>query len=303
MHEADRSANSDKIRGSRYLNHAIIKYGQEVWDLQRIDTAYSISELNEKEYYWINEYDSTNPDKGYNLREGGDGRFINPETKELLREANLRQFSDPENIKIHSEITKDMWKNEEFRNKQELTRNSPEFKEKMRNIGAEKWQRSEYRKKMEKIMKSEDYIEKQRKSQKKRWNVLGAKEKQRKRAKNQWKIPEIKKKHIEARSDPDYKRRQSKALKGNRNAYKEIKDKNEFLRDVKNSMWLKDMTQKYDMSGPTIRERIRELFGKEGPHTLRELKRYLQNKNIDDVLKKINERESNKQDDKKQLEN
>jgi len=303
LREAVRATETGEIRGCRYLNYAIAHYGSEVWDVRKIDTAYSLSELNEKEDFWIKKYDSTNSDKGYNLREGGDGSFVNQETIELLREANIRQFSDLENIKRHSEITKEMWNNKEYREKQEIARNSSKFKERMREVGAEKWERLEYRKKMEKIMKSKEYLKKQKISQEKRWNVPGAKEEQRKRAKNQWEDPEIRKKHLEARSDPDFKKRQSEAMKGNRNAYKEIKDEEEFLKDIKNGMWLKDVAQKYGMSDATIRERIREFFGPNGPQTFRKLKEYLKDKDMDDVLKELKNEVSKSQEEKENLEN
>lgn len=121
-----KDSNSIRRGGSRYLNHAIQFYGPNVWNVRRIDIAYSKKELNEKEDYWVKEYDSTNPDKGYNLREGGDGRLLNPETINKLREANKRQFSDPRNVKKHSDLTKEMWEKVDYRMKQDIARNSPE---------------------------------------------------------------------------------------------------------------------------------------------------------------------------------
>jgi len=280
-------SNSTKEGGSRYLNYAIQYYGEKVWKVRRIDTAYSLRELNEKEHHWVKEYDSTNPDKGYNLREGGDGRLVNPETIEKLREANKRQFSNPQNVKKHSEISRKLWEKHEYRNKQDIARNSPEFKEKMRNARYNDWNKSVYRKHMEKTMKSEEYKEKQRISQEKRWNAKEAKATQSIRAKNQWKNSEIKTKHLRARANPEYKRRQSKAMKGNRNAYKEITNKKEFLNDLKNQMQLKDMVQKYKMSDTTVNKKIKEMLGVYGIKNSTGAKEYLKDKNIDDVLKNL----------------
>lgn len=55
----------------RAIHHAIRKYGIENFTVEQIDLAVSQEELNEKERYWIEFYDSTNRDKGYNLTDGG----------------------------------------------------------------------------------------------------------------------------------------------------------------------------------------------------------------------------------------
>lgn len=55
------------------FHRAIRKYGKEDFILEIIDTADSSEELNEKEKYWINYYDSYN--NGYNASLGGDGHL------------------------------------------------------------------------------------------------------------------------------------------------------------------------------------------------------------------------------------
>lgn len=55
------------------LRKAILKYGKENFKIEKIDDAISKDELNEKEIYWINYYNSTNREIGYNLTKGGDG--------------------------------------------------------------------------------------------------------------------------------------------------------------------------------------------------------------------------------------
>ncbi len=300
LKEAERygkDPSSSQNSGSRYLNHAIQKYGPDVWEVKRIDTAYSLSELNEKEKYWVKKYDSTIPEKGYNLREGGDGTLVNPESIDKLREANKRQFSDPQNVEKHSELTKDMWKQQGYRNLQEKARNTPEFKEKMRSAREKDWNNPEYRKNMEKIRKSDEYINKQRESQEKRWNKPGAKEAQSKRAENQWNTPEINEKHLKTRSDPEYKKKQSEAMKENRNAYKAMENKKEFLNDIKNKMPLKELTEKYGISYPTVNERIKEYLGDYGVRNSTGAREYLKDKEVEDVLKDIDKRNTEKQDE------
>lgn len=72
------TARDIKVRIDEHCRHsstaidaAIAKYGIESFDVEQIDTAETIEELNEKEIYWIQFYSSMAPN-GYNLCEGGD---------------------------------------------------------------------------------------------------------------------------------------------------------------------------------------------------------------------------------------
>lgn len=53
------------------IYRAIRKYGLENFSFEVVEEC-EISELNEKEIYWIEFYDSNNDKKGYNLTKGGD---------------------------------------------------------------------------------------------------------------------------------------------------------------------------------------------------------------------------------------
>lgn len=66
-----RSEAKDCKRG-RAIHKAIRKYGVENFTVEQIDVATCQEELNEKERYWIEFYDSMNRNKGYNLTNGGD---------------------------------------------------------------------------------------------------------------------------------------------------------------------------------------------------------------------------------------
>ena len=63
---------SSKKRSTYYLHRAIRKYGAENFKWEVIYNAASEEELNEKETYFIKEY-NTNSQDGYNLTEGGRG--------------------------------------------------------------------------------------------------------------------------------------------------------------------------------------------------------------------------------------
>lgn len=50
-----------------------IKYYGKVEEIEILEYCDNETLLEEKERYWIKYYDTTNPEKGYNLTEGGDG--------------------------------------------------------------------------------------------------------------------------------------------------------------------------------------------------------------------------------------
>ena len=53
------------------IKAAIEKYGIENFDKEYIDEATNQKDLDLKEIYWIKEYQSQNPDIGYNIADGG----------------------------------------------------------------------------------------------------------------------------------------------------------------------------------------------------------------------------------------
>jgi group I intron endonuclease len=62
-----------KRKINRVLYDAINKYGPDCFTVCEIDKANSIEELNQKEKYWIQKYNSTNRTFGYNMQDGGTG--------------------------------------------------------------------------------------------------------------------------------------------------------------------------------------------------------------------------------------
>jgi len=69
------------IETSKYKNFkiskAIRKYGEDKFKIEVIDYAYTTNELNEKEKYWIEKYDSFK--NGYNSTKGGEDNPMNYE--------------------------------------------------------------------------------------------------------------------------------------------------------------------------------------------------------------------------------
>lgn len=114
-------------KGSPYKFHAAIrKHGKGSFSLSVIESDVHSNQINEREAYWITQYDAFN--RGYNMNPGGSGlvyytdeqkkkmsrsqklSYQNPsrgkggavgpcseETKEKLRERALKRYSDPTN--------------------------------------------------------------------------------------------------------------------------------------------------------------------------------------------------------------
>lgn len=81
-----RCAHYGKI-SAPYFHKALMKYKEEDWEWKIIDIGYGQEELNNKEIFWIYFFDSTNPNKGYNLRLGGQNGL---QTKEEIKYARTK---------------------------------------------------------------------------------------------------------------------------------------------------------------------------------------------------------------------
>lgn len=68
----------------KYIHSAIAKYGKENFTVEQIDVACDRDELDSKEIYWINFYDSMNPEKGYNLTSGGEHKEVSDIVKKQI---------------------------------------------------------------------------------------------------------------------------------------------------------------------------------------------------------------------------
>lgn len=56
-----------------YFKHAIDKYGINNFDYEVLEDNLTYEEVYEREAYYIKLYDATNPEKGYNITQGGSG--------------------------------------------------------------------------------------------------------------------------------------------------------------------------------------------------------------------------------------
>lgn len=83
-------------RQNTYFHNAIIKYGENNFVFEIIDYADSIEELNNKEAYWISEYNSTDRNIGYNLDSGGKNCKKSESTKKKISECKLQMWQNDE---------------------------------------------------------------------------------------------------------------------------------------------------------------------------------------------------------------
>lgn len=82
-----------------HLQFAIQKYGYDNFDISILEVCKQ-EQLNEREMFWIRYYCSTDPSKGYNCTNGGDGcsiaREIKDSTRDKISKANQLKWQDPE---------------------------------------------------------------------------------------------------------------------------------------------------------------------------------------------------------------
>lgn len=138
---------------ARYILNAIAKYPDDVWDLKLIDIAFSKSELDNKErYYVVNVYNSMNPTKGYNLTTGGrTGGRLSPIAKRKVSNGVKKVWSNPKYQKQLSKAQLRAWKKEERREKVSKAQlqawNNEERRNKQSEIQKKLWKNNEIREK------------------------------------------------------------------------------------------------------------------------------------------------------------
>ncbi|GAG07033.1 unnamed protein product, partial [marine sediment metagenome] len=210
---------------------------------------------------------------------------------EKLREIGLEKAKDPE---WHEKVSKGV------SNKYQ---NDPEYKEKQTQERRERAKNPDWREKMTKInqerAKNPDWREKMTKINQEKGKDPKFQEKVSKAITTKWdKDPEYRKKQEDERKerakDPNFINKMREIGKQHR---KEISDKRQFLNDIKNNMPKKDMLDKYKIGKNSYNKRIQEMFGPNGPKNYTELKDYLQGKDINDILKEIEDREVGEQGD------
>ena len=83
---------TQKSKATLHLYSAMNLYGKENFSVEMIDTAISQDDLNKKEIYWIEFYDSMNA--GYNMTKGGSEE--NPMNSEIVRKKHAKKLRSKE---------------------------------------------------------------------------------------------------------------------------------------------------------------------------------------------------------------
>ena len=93
------------------FDKALRKYGLDAFDVEEIDSAASVEELNQKEIYWIGFYNCVVPN-GYNMCDGGGntkGFHHSEASKQKMSDAKTEAFAGAGNPffgKTHSETSR-----------------------------------------------------------------------------------------------------------------------------------------------------------------------------------------------------
>lgn len=72
QHKATKFEPTKYIGSGRHLKAAIKEFGKENFICEFLDAAETLEELNDKEDYWVNFYNSRDPRIGYNVKKGGE---------------------------------------------------------------------------------------------------------------------------------------------------------------------------------------------------------------------------------------
>lgn len=105
--------NTKNKNENRHLINAWHKYGRENFSYYVVEYIYNEDSkileqsLKDKELYWIQKLETTNPEKGYNMRLDSEGKcIVSDETREQCSIAQTKRFSDTEERNKMSEILK-----------------------------------------------------------------------------------------------------------------------------------------------------------------------------------------------------
>ena len=162
-------------RDKAMVSKPIRKYGKDKFSVIQIDSANNYEDLNKKEIFWIDYFDATNKEFGYNLSKGGTGnshpikdmgsykkkmseisksRWTEEERQKKSLESKIK-WKDPEFVKKHRESMKKAFSREEVRRKMsessKLTWESQEYRDRIIPKLKAAAAKPEYKEKLSKI--------------------------------------------------------------------------------------------------------------------------------------------------------
>jgi hypothetical protein len=163
------TAKSAKSGRSHFVN-ALRKYGKDAFDHEVLEVHGTLEEANEAEARWIEHFDSTNPEKGFNLAKGGEhvphsirkNPWDDPEFRKKCTKASRRTWvdsarraamsatmktkcEDPKHLAGMSFRAKQQWDSPESRSRRMVAAKkkaeNPEFRARCKN----NWSNPDYR--------------------------------------------------------------------------------------------------------------------------------------------------------------
>lgn len=94
-----------ETRGHSRLHNAIQKFGWTHFQVEEVESV-PLNKLDEREIYWINYYQATDPEKGYNIAPGGNRNFAPRDYPQIrVKENNITFDSKEELARMFSEVT------------------------------------------------------------------------------------------------------------------------------------------------------------------------------------------------------
>lgn len=95
--------NEGYIGSGSILKKAIKKYGRSNFNVELIEECYTLEDLDYKEIFWIEKYNSTDPKLGYNITKGGTGGNTyenNPNYLNIIEKLKKRRHTEETKRKI-----------------------------------------------------------------------------------------------------------------------------------------------------------------------------------------------------------
>ena len=97
------------------IRNSIQKYGKENFKIEVIEQVETLEDLNLKEEFWIDYYESTDRSKGYNLTTGGSNAIPTEETRKRISEAGKGRTMSEENKRLLQEAKRRIGTTQEIR--------------------------------------------------------------------------------------------------------------------------------------------------------------------------------------------
>jgi hypothetical protein len=135
----DTTSDSNYFGSGLLINRSFEKYGMENFIKEVIDETTDYDELSSKEIYWIEKYNSTDREIGYNISKGGDGGdvFSNHPNLDLIKE-KISQGSHTKGKTYEEAFGDERAKEYKEKLKKNIYKNILSVESKLKN--QEKWQ-------------------------------------------------------------------------------------------------------------------------------------------------------------------